>query len=100
IRDSSVTGVQTCALPISLSVCILNLVPLHNFAQSLWRNWSARSAVNRKDGKSEERRVGQECRSRWSPYHSTKQYTLLVTHTLNDSLARSETHTISVSVVA
>src|SRR4029434_2036578 len=26
------------------------LVPLHNFAQSLWRNWLARSAVNRKDG--------------------------------------------------
>src|SRR4029434_7585451 len=25
-------------------------VPVHNFAQSLWRNWLARSAVNRKDG--------------------------------------------------
>ena len=23
----------------------------------------------RKDGRSEERRVGKECRSRWSPYH-------------------------------
>src|SRR4029434_2829738 len=26
------------------------LVPVHNFAQSLWRNCLARSAVNRKDG--------------------------------------------------
>ena len=24
---------------------------------------------NRKDRRSEERRVGKECRSRWSPYH-------------------------------
>src|SRR3712207_7871276 len=26
-----------------------------------------------KDGRSEERRVGKECRSRWSPYHSKKK---------------------------
>ena len=25
--------------------------------------------VNPKTGRSEERRVGKECRSRWSPYH-------------------------------
>ena len=25
--------------------------------------------VNRAKGRSEERRVGKECRSRWSPYH-------------------------------
>ena len=25
--------------------------------------------VNIKSGRSEERRVGKECRSRWSPYH-------------------------------
>ena len=24
---------------------------------------------NNQDGRSEERRVGKECRSRWSPYH-------------------------------
>src|SRR5260370_39703920 len=40
IRDSSVTGVQTCALPI----------------------------------RSEERRVGKGCRSRWSPYHYKKNW--------------------------
>ena len=26
-------------------------------------------ASNEKSGRSEERRVGKECRSRWSPYH-------------------------------
>jgi len=25
--------------------------------------------ISRKTGRSEERRVGKECRSRWSPYH-------------------------------
>src|SRR6266850_2190613 len=66
IRDYKVTGVQTCALPISrppprpprpppdiqvfcscLGSAILVAIP--------WR-------------RSEERRVGKECRSRWSPY--------------------------------
>src|SRR2546422_8052610 len=28
-----------------------------------------RDGVLRRDGRSEERRVGKECRSRWSPYH-------------------------------
>src|SRR5215203_6841277 len=27
-------------------------------------------------GRSEERRVGKECRSRWSPYHSKKKITI------------------------
>ena len=27
------------------------------------------TAIKRADGRSEERRVGKECRSRWSPYH-------------------------------
>ena len=33
-------------------------------------NWPGKT-VERKDGsfRSEERRVGKECRSRWSPYH-------------------------------
>src|SRR5450631_4716107 len=28
------------------------------------------------DGRSEERRVGKECRSRWSPYHKKKKWPL------------------------
>src|SRR5258707_817543 len=71
IRDIGVTGVQTCALPIfplsppllpsagetcfvivrsgQLCLLVFLLIPF--------------------GGRSEERRVGKECRSRWSPYH-------------------------------
>src|SRR5260370_25542278 len=82
IRDSSVTGVQTCALPISASQWPnLNSLPVPTAAQPfseavstpLWLSpeessrWSEQhSAANTR---SEERRVGKECRSRWSPYH-------------------------------
>src|SRR5258706_5977235 len=90
IRDWSVTGVQTCALPIlidvslptdviinrlvltsvgrltsitrssSLELTIVDARPSNaNFAQ-----WELGSFL-----RSEERRVGKECRSRWSPYH-------------------------------
>src|SRR5258708_9795407 len=88
IRDDLVTGVQTCALPISLPRCPR---PCH-------LNWRARQAscwivsisaempaslpqssqssasivfhrFNLCRDRSEERRVGKECRSRWSPYH-------------------------------
>src|SRR5260370_6315622 len=66
IRDSSVTGVQTCALPISRgqqrSVDDLSLASLRPAIQ---RDHDAERRVQR----SEERRVGKECRSRWSPYH-------------------------------
>src|SRR5258706_2615824 len=88
IRDWSVTGVQTCALPIlprhhrrrdnrqqirlaaiplqmrkPLAAMVLDLMQLIIFTrlhQQLQRPTGPRS---------EERRVGKECRSRWSPYH-------------------------------
>src|SRR5215204_1393252 len=62
IRDHCVTGVQTCALPIST-------------ARASSRRRSPRSCRRRATSsscmtaRSEERRVGKECRSRWSPYH-------------------------------
>src|SRR5260370_3538708 len=88
IRDSSVTGVQTCALPI-----------LHHHrgavADENSVNWTLRQETGKRvvvtrhhrklaplgfcaekvhvahgsPHRSEERRVGKECRSRWSPYH-------------------------------
>src|SRR5260370_25314600 len=89
IRDSSVTGVQTCALPICRRLPFGMLYDKK-------RGWSydpqnspkVREAFERVHAgdlnmpglakrlelslyglRSEERRVGKECRSRWSPYH-------------------------------
>src|SRR5256885_10214290 len=86
IRDYKVTGVQTCALPIlksetggamtntrrlaraTLALLLLARVaiadPPPNLAQAKGGP-PPESAI----GRSEERRVGKECRSRWSPDH-------------------------------
>src|SRR3989442_6730563 len=89
IRDADVTGVQTCALPISqpphlgqkrgqdvLFVAPDEVVaPLRVMTgrRELQRALALlRALVDGLDGlkgRSEERRVGKECRSRWSPYH-------------------------------
>src|SRR5207244_10499029 len=63
IRDDLVTGVQTCALPIwaQCSHVRTNGRPV---AASLWAISSSWCGKIR----SEERRVGKECRSRWAPY--------------------------------
>src|SRR2546429_4692986 len=89
IRDVAVTGVQTCALPISIELvkCAVRRVQLFE------RGWASRTAglvgraqavindlqlslglplrppIPQESRRSEERRVGKECRSRWSPYH-------------------------------
>src|SRR5258708_26160201 len=67
IRDDLVTGVQTCALPI-LQQVIVNLID--NSIKYTPVGGMIEVRVGR-DGisRSEERRVGKECRSRWSPYH-------------------------------
>src|SRR2546430_6419412 len=87
IRDLTVTGVQTCALPISegqLSGEAARDVPRladegveqrqHTEVHQEGRGKDQRK--HEADGqqppvqqRSEERRVGKECRSRWSPYH-------------------------------
>src|SRR3989337_4038768 len=65
VRDASVTGVQTCALPISRD-------PLA--ARGSRGSCRQRAGLPvAPPGRSEERRVGKECRSRWSPYPSTKK---------------------------
>src|SRR2546422_4633793 len=91
IRDVAVTGVQTCALPIFARAAQASVV------SRAWRgSKSARPSLPRhlhlrgprtrprmdhpsrlrpaglpalRVFRSEERRVGKECRSRWSPYH-------------------------------
>src|SRR5262249_59204117 len=72
IRDWSVTGVQTCALPIYLPLCPpLRRQELGRVLRTLGGRrhlgGSGRNAL-RGQGRSEERRVGKECRSRGSPY--------------------------------
>src|SRR2546430_10808247 len=87
IRDLTVTGVQTCALPIWFGV-----KPLHYCAypdgrlllaseiaalraagvatapdEITWATYLTQGLLEH--SRSEERRVGKECRSRWSPYH-------------------------------
>src|SRR6266699_4311556 len=65
IRDADVTGVQTCALPI-LQMCqlVLDHTPLLPHANP--------GVMGPKD-RSEERRVGKECRSRWWPWHEKRK---------------------------
>ena len=63
------TGVQTCALPILIDdgypikfIFVGRLAPDVNYLEERIRN-------SKYADRSEERRVGKECRSRWSPYH-------------------------------
>src|SRR5260370_32028749 len=86
IRYSSVTGVQTCALPILRNSDGLPEIRVRAetriFEQSIWGSTLTRISGRPSEfrtitrfnlqlprNRSEERRVGKECRSRWSPYH-------------------------------
>src|SRR3989440_4727021 len=87
IRDLIVTGVQTCALPIYVLLAVddfhhASLVHHADVAgaeeailRHHLRGLLGALPVTRhhlraaRADRSEERRVGKECRSRWSPYH-------------------------------
>src|SRR2546430_10372808 len=86
IRDLTVTGVQTCALPICLSEDLAEGLasdgPGENERSMLIEEvkigctLAMLQCLDRPHRlayilgeRSEERRVGKECRSRWSPYH-------------------------------
>src|SRR5689334_25312153 len=62
IRDGTVTGVQTCALPISDTARKHPCVQRRPFAVS---DTCSHAGTGTSDRRSEERRVGKECRSRW-----------------------------------
>src|SRR3546814_17742663 len=91
-RCALVTGVQTCALPISVNMRVWAAVDNYwDLRFDLYRNAlqvlgraglsmpipvrevQAKKVVEAIEQRSEERRVGKECvgtcRSRWSPYH-------------------------------
>src|SRR2546425_8775052 len=86
IRDKLVTGVQTCALPISSErgytfQAIYIVSASYDKTVQVWDATTGDNVVTYSGhtdrvtdvswlpDRSEERRVGKECRSRWSPYH-------------------------------
>src|SRR5256885_10660337 len=87
IRDYKVTGVQTCALPIFTlpGGSFRDTLTIDNPHDIDWIRFrvtglatavtikiaavTSAATVDSSDVRSEERRVGKECRSRWSPYH-------------------------------
>src|SRR5256885_5112826 len=84
IRDYKVTGVQTCALPIcehpGADVAHADEEHGGHSGSSSEPDQDVEAAFQAGESKpnphafrgaarSEERRVGKECRSRWSPYH-------------------------------
>src|SRR5256885_12182126 len=79
IRDYKVTGVQTCALPIYLDFDpkTKKSPTLAQFKAKYGTTVKYEEITDDNDlfvgtikpQRSEERRVGKECRSRWSPYH-------------------------------
>src|SRR2546430_11532687 len=87
IRDLTVTGVQTCALPILGLGAQLDLGDIADprdatglrledhvgefldIDQAAHRAHRVLEHLSARHRRSEERRVGKECRSRWSPYH-------------------------------
>src|SRR2546426_6159327 len=71
IRDYKVTGVQTCALPISVKhhTVATATTPLFLHTRAIIGMPLSQLVRIRTTVRSEERRVGKECRSRWSPYH-------------------------------
>src|SRR2546430_4208771 len=88
IRDLTVTGVQTCALPIYVCEFLypatykavmstasaftpVTILSSPAFGNCLRLRCALRPGLRSETHihRSEERRVGKECRSRWSPYH-------------------------------
>src|SRR5206468_9820589 len=81
IRDLIVTGVQTCALPICLEIQLAESVFVKVVSDATWRcakeavdgwdktgfddaPWTEAAIIGRYGDRSEERRVGKECRWR------------------------------------
>src|SRR5689334_25313082 len=82
IRDGTVTGVQTCALPISrrhtggedeLAVVCETYAIADVGHLEILNQLDTPSYISNRKKRSEERRVGKECRSRWSTYHYKKR---------------------------
>src|SRR5690606_41038600 len=85
IRDFHVTGVQTCALPISSTPAFLPWPAASAFVPARRSSCPSRGYPHpgrvpgssplrcRGSNRSEERRVGKECRCRCAPYQTEKK---------------------------
>src|SRR5690348_18452667 len=84
IRDGRVTGVQTCALPIwkptaafrtmtTRTATASTFCPRANATTVAVRSRATIRLLSWSTRRSEERRVGKECRSRWSPHLQKKK---------------------------
>src|SRR5438094_10445265 len=84
IRDRTVTGVQTCALPISC--CSSGMMRV--------RACCARSISIEVSRRSEERRVGKEGKSRGAPEHYKKKVykTMMNAHTKTKTMNSASTY--------
>src|SRR5437870_8411817 len=81
IRDGHVTGVQTCALPIFYDlwlsmglfakgiVVVMAIMSLFSWTQAFQKWWQIWRSQQETKKRSEERRVGKECRDRWGVYN-------------------------------
>src|SRR5438132_6349736 len=72
IRDHCVTGVQTCALPIFANRSEASAVEAA-IDRAVAIAEGVTLAKDLGNLRSEERRVGKECRSRWSPANQKKK---------------------------
>src|SRR5207248_8840917 len=83
IRDRTVTGVQTCALPIFPKLERLGKTRAASSASTNFKKLNSsssrirRKATRNTKRRSEERRVGKECRSRWWRYYSKNKAALI-----------------------
>src|SRR5437762_14038485 len=100
IRDTSVTGVQTCALPISrrsrrwslgTSVWIAVLTVVLSLAVAVPAGYAlARLRLRWRGLRSEERRVGKECRARGWPGHRKEDWAAMGEDELRDQMQVTE----------
>src|SRR5687767_15563342 len=100
IRDKLVTGVQTCALPIYTVTVTITITGVNDAPVAVADNGGTVAEggtlngstvlVNDTDAennpltavldRSEERRVGKECRTRWSPYDEKQNEGIEMVH--------------------
>src|SRR5437588_11122876 len=94
IRDHCVTGVQTCALPISLrGVRCHRRGRRPRFRQRRGSEIRQRRYLRdqrRRPSRSEERRVGKECRYRWRPEDTKKNLNNLLRRAVQTVAEQSE----------